>query len=195
MSEAAYRIMEPEEADALFAEMGKRVEEHKAAEIAAGKRPLDEEADRAVIDDWWEAAKACRSVEDACAFAHQLQDDYYHDYGTICHAVAAAGVAMANAVGLPAGITGFQGGAIGWMLHRHWEQWDDSPRLLIDYGKVLFPQYDGRFTAISRDTHEWLIKKAKERIAESDGLVSSEVWDRWQLIADGQLPAFLSVQR
>ena len=192
---SGWTLLEPEEANALLAEMERHVAEHKAQELAKGKRELDEEQDRELIDQWWETAETCRSVEEASVFAARLRDDYYHDYGTICHATAAAGVAMANAIGLPAGITGFQAGIIGWELHRHFEQWDESPRRLLDLGNILYPQYDYKWLTIDQGTKDWLVTKAKERLDGADGLVSSEVRQRWELVASGQLPGFVRVEQ
>lgn len=193
MTEPSFRIATDEEMDAIMAEMKANVERHKEESRAAGKRFLNEETDKDVIDGWWEEVKGFRSIDEAAAFAHRIMNNYHHDYGTICHAVAAVGVAMSNAVGFPAGVTGFQAGAIGWMLHSKWQQWGDEPRSIVDYSNLLYPQYDDKFATINQYTHEWLMKRAETLIAEKNEHAHPDVTKRWKQIASGWLPPFVTV--
>lgn len=185
-------IMPQDEFASVMETMKQNVEASDEEAKQQGKRFLDEEQDQELIETWWKEAERCRSIDDATHFAHRLVEDYRHDYGTICHAVAAAGVAMANAVGIPAGITGFQAGFIGWMLHKRWQQWGDEPRRIVDFSHLLYPQYDDQWASISPETETWLVGEAKKLIGENVGQpMSSAVLDRWQMVARGELPAFV----
>lgn len=159
-----------------------------------GRRFVDEETDSELIEAWWADAKGCRSVEDAAALAHRLITDYRHDYGTICHAIGAASYAMAEAMNAsPSGhITGFQAGAVQWMWLRHWNQWDDAPRRLIEYGNLLYPADDHTFTEISPETADWLIAKAEANLIASPD-AHPNVIARWRDIAAGRFPSFLRI--
>lgn len=179
-----------------FMEDGKRAIE--AADEKArdeGRRFVDEETDQELIETWWREAENCASIDDASDLAKRLVTDYRHDYGTICHAIAVAGIAMANAIqrSPQGGVTGFQAGAIGWMLHGRWMRWEDSPRRLFDYSDLLLPQYDHSFCEISTDTAEWLVEKAKSNLAKNKN-AHPNVKKRWKEIAAGQFPAFVTVE-
>jgi len=162
---------------------------------AEGRIFLDEEHDRATIDGWWSEAESCKDIDASTAFARRLITDYRHDYGTICHAIAAGALAMANAVEQsPVGhITGFQAGAVGWLFMRHWHSWGDEPRQMVDLSNLLYPQFDYKFTTIDRQTAAWLQTKAAENIKQAGDHTHPNVIARWREIADGRFPAFVSV--
>lgn len=141
-----------------------RIAEYDERARAEGKIFIDEEKDRAIIDGWYVQAKACRTVKDAVAFALSL-DQYRHDYGSCCHAIAASAVAMANAVSAPLGITGFQAGAVFWEFYRHWMNEPETPKRMLDYGNMLYPQYEHSFRNINQNTMGWLQEKAAEQLA------------------------------
>ena len=63
--------------------------------------------------EWMKRARDM-TMADLPEFLRELTEDYDHDYGTICHAIAAAAVAAAWSVERTpqGGITGFQAGAI-----------------------------------------------------------------------------------
>ena len=75
--------------------------------------------DREVIESFYVKALGVRTPQQLADFVTWL-DTHRQDYGTICHAMAAAAIAgascmdhMPNADG---GITGFQAGAVMWEL-------------------------------------------------------------------------------
>lgn len=74
-----------------------------------------------IQNEWYKEAKK-QTVETLPEFVRHLTEDYSHDYGTICHAVAAAGIAAMYAVdnSPTGGITGFQAGCIMWKVIREW---------------------------------------------------------------------------
>ena len=90
----------------------------------------------------YEEARA-QTVATLPEFVRKLTEDYSHDYGTICHAIAAAALAAAHAVDhSPAGgITGFQSGCIMWEFIQEWQHLRGKPLRLTNYEDMLFPQY------------------------------------------------------
>lgn len=181
---------------AAFVEAGERLTaEHDDQARNEGRRFLDEDQDRELIETWWSEARSCTSIDHATDFARRLIADYRHDYGTICHAIGAAGLAMSQAVQRsPEGhITGFQAGAVGWLWLRHWHQWGDEPRRLVDYSHLLYPQYDRRFAAIDAGTATWLRDRAAA-LLEGSPQAHPDVRARWADIAAGRFPAFITVE-
>jgi hypothetical protein len=106
-------------------------------------------------------------------FIDKLSNSYKHDYGTICHAMAAA--AKAGAVALDrseqGGITGFQAGAVMWQFIHQWNYSSNKTGMeIIDYDKMLYPQYDYYFNDrnLSKDIWKALQKEASDRINNAD---------------------------
>jgi hypothetical protein len=156
------------------------------------------EKDEEIIKAWFIEAKDGKTSVDE--FIKKLNDNYNHDYGTICHAVAAAAVKAAWAMNAQpqGGITGFQAGAVMWEFIRHWNCME-GPARLINYNVMLYPQYANKFEKIiNQGTWKWLQKSASEKLAESkteDGSASSRVIDHWQSIIDGVVPFGYSVEK
>ena len=189
-------IMTPGEVNAFMTEGAKIIAQHDEQAQAEGRRFLSEENDRELIETWWSDAGSMKSINDAAAFGERLLSDYRHDYGTICHALAAGAYAMLSAMNnddMHGGITGFQASAIAWMLYKHVLHLDDAPRRIIDYSDLLYPQMDHKLRTITPEIHAWLIEKAIENLRERTA--NPAVVARWQMIADGKLPAFMKVER
>ena len=146
-----------------------------------------------VHEQWYEEAKKVTPATIG-EFVRHLTEDYVHDYGTICYAVAAAAVAAAHAVdhSPTGGITGFQAGAIMWEFIDKWGAMDKGPKRMVCYENMLYPQYEDKFDkTISKETWEYLQKKAKEHLAENGALrqlTSSVVVQHWESIAKGIIP-------
>lgn len=125
----------------------------------------------AVKTNWQSKAKAC-TIETLPAFLEELTENYIHDYGTICHAVAMAAVAAAWAVdhSKQGGITGFQSGAIMWQFIREWSYSGNKTGLrIVDYDNFLYPQYANKYEkTISSDTWDAIQAQAKIEIEEAD---------------------------
>lgn len=121
--------------------------------------------------EWYEDAQKV-SADTLPDFIRHLTEDYSHDYGTICHAVAAAAVAAGSAVNHSqcGGITGFQAGAVMWEFIRAWNySYNKTGLRLIDYDNFLYPQYADKFEkTLSPDTWAALQNEAAARIAEAD---------------------------
>jgi hypothetical protein len=112
------------------------------------------------------------TMEKLPEFLRKLTEDYSHDYGTICHALAAGAIATAWAMNKTptGGITGFQAGAVMWEFIRNWNYSSNKTGLkIVDYDNMLYPQYNYKFNkTISSDTWKSLQKEAAEQIQKAD---------------------------
>jgi hypothetical protein len=174
----------------------------------APKRTTITEKD-GVHPKWYVEAKK-QTAETLPEFIRHLIEDYGHDYGTICHAIAAAAVAGAYAVehSPVGGITGFQGGAVMWQFIAQWGGYEDKPLRLVNYSDLLYPQYADKFTTISATTWEWAKKQAAEKLAEYEAepvyrneetgetwpSVHPDVVRHWRSVAAGTVPFGLEVE-
>ena len=132
-----------------------------------------------------------QTVETLPEFIKKLIEDYVHDYGTICHAVAASAIAAANAVNHSptGGITGFQAGAVMWEFITNWmSEYKNVPLKLISYEKMLFPQYKEDFEeTINYDTWKWLQEQAKKKL-EAETRAHPDIKAHWESILKGNVP-------
>lgn len=144
--------------------------------------------------EWYEEAKK-QTLETLPAFLKKITEEYEHDYGTICHACAAAAVAAASSVNHApcGGITGFQAGAVMWEFMRAWNG-VEAPAWLLKGENLLYPQYEDDFTGISKDTWKWLQEEAKKRLGKQDKNVHGRIAEHWALIADGRVPFGLRIK-
>lgn len=146
--------------------------------------------------EWYKEASK-QTLDTLPEFMRKLSEDYSHDYGTVCHMVAAGAVAAAWAMnqskGAQGGITGFQAGAVMWEFIRHWNHsGEDKPMRLLDYNDLLYPQYAHKFQVISKSTWEWAQEKAKENLKNSS-YANPEVIAHWRSVAEGFVPFGLRV--
>ena len=144
------------------------------------------------IQEQWYKEAHDMTPEKLEEFVTKLTEKYIHDYGTVCHAVAAAALGAAHAVGKKEGITGFQAGCIMWSFIQEWMH-IEGPAKLIQYEDMMYPQYEEKFDKrITKETHEWLIENAKKRLrdaaATKDMMASSSVIEHWEKIASGWVP-------
>lgn len=143
-----------------------------------------------IHEEWFKEARSV-TLETLPAFLTKLTTEYGHDYGTICHAIVAAALGAAWAVDKTecGGITGFQAGAIMWGFIKRWNYTTNKLGLrLVDYDKLLYPQYADNFkNIISAEHWERIREEARRRLKESD-FVAAVVAAHWQNIADGKLP-------
>lgn len=155
-------------------------------ETAQNKNSMKIEESMHIHDAWYKEAGEM-TLEKLPDFLDRLQHRYEHDYGTICHAIAASAVATAWAMnnGPQGGITGFQAGAIMWEFIKHWGHLQ-GPARLVNFENMLYPQYEERFTSMDQETFDYLQKKAAENLASSDA--SDSIREHWQSIVDGKIP-------
>jgi len=124
------------------------------------------------IKEEWEKEARDMTLENLPAFLKKLTEDYQHDYGTICHAVAIAAESAAWAVNKSpsGGITGFQAGAVMWEFIRSWNYSSNKTGLkIVDYDKFLYPQYEDQYAkTISEGTWDLIQKEAVSKIEKAD---------------------------
>lgn len=149
-----------------------------------------------VHKQWYVDAKRI-TLETLPEFLRHLSEDYEHDYGTVCHALAAGAVATAWAMnrspGARGGITGAQAGAVMWQFIKGWmdSEYADSPLLrLQNFADMLYPQYEYKFThrTIPPSVWKWLQAEAAKNLAETTSLTHRDVLVHWQRILDGIVP-------
>lgn len=143
-------------------------------------------------EDWYKRASDM-TLDKLPAFLKELCDGYGHDYGTICHAVAAAALAAAHVIDQSpnGGITGFQAGAVMWEFVRHWLH-EDGPMSLVKYQDLLYPQYEHNFKTISRATADWIKAEAK-KLLKMQERTHPDIKAHWERIAKGEIPFGLGV--
>lgn len=119
-------------------------------------------------------------------FIDRVLNGCKHDYGTICHAIAACMVAMMSACDKSpqGGITGFQGGAIMWEVLRH-AFYIDGPARLQRMEDLLYPQNEYKFRTISEETVKYIQAEAKRKLADIGEHAHPDVVGHWRRVADG----------
>ena len=153
------------------------------------------EADHLEVE-WLKEAHE-QTLETLPKFIDHLMNDYEHDYGTCVKAAAAAMVGTFAAFNKQEGFTGFQVGFIPWMMMD--EFWGESKvgRKVIDFDKMLYPQYDFMYEKTIRPkTFARLKEVAKEKIEKADKAIANgdnnsvhpSVYRHWKSIAEGNIP-------
>ncbi len=118
-------------------------------------------------EQWYKEAKE-QTLDTLPDFLKHLLNDYGHDYGTICHALAAGSVATTHTMNHSdqGGITGFQAGAIMWEYIEHWNG-VKPPAKLVQYEDMLYPQLEYKYEkTISNNTWDWLQNEAQKKLKE-----------------------------
>lgn len=153
------------------------------------KTPITEEMH--LEKEWFELARK-QTFEALPSFVNHVMNDYMHDYGTICHAVAACALAAAWAAddSPNGGITGFQANFVMWDFVKQWGFRNNKTGLkLIDYDEMLYPQYKERFEKVlSVSVWESLQERAKECLNEESSFAAEEVKKHWENIVSGNVP-------
>lgn len=152
------------------------------------KQAITEE--QGVHKAWYDEAKK-QTVATLPEFIRKLTEDYGHDYGTICHAIAAAGLAAMHAVDASptGGITGFQASCIIWEVIGHWGSFTQGPKRMVCYHDMLFPQHAGKFEkTLSPDTWEYLQDEARKMLSDETVGAHPNVQAHWDRIANGIVP-------
>lgn len=145
--------------------------------------------------EWYKEANE-QTLDTLMGFINHLMNDYEHDYGTICHAMAASMMATMWAIDHSdsGGITGFQASHVMWQLVRNICFRSNKTGLrIIDYDDMLYPQYAHKFeNTISKERFEMLRKEAQKRLDENANdayKAHPKVAAHWAAIAAG-IPPF-----
>ena len=119
--------------------------------------------------EWFKQAEK-QTLKTLPDFINHVMNDYSHDYGTVCHAVAACALAAAWAANEEpnGGITGFQASFVMWDFIKQWSFTHNKTGLrIVDFDNMLYPQYENKFNkTISKDLWERLQDEAKNLLAE-----------------------------
>jgi len=146
--------------------------------------------------EWYEEAEK-QTMETLNEFINHLIEDYEHDYGTICHAIAAGAVATCNAMNRSnqGDITGYQVAAIMWNFIRVWTK-EEGALELVRYNDMLYPQNANRFEkTIPKECAYDLINHAKKLLEEyKESQVTPIMYAHWKSIAEGKMPFGYRIQ-
>lgn len=146
------------------------------------------------LEKEWYSEAAKQTLKTLPDFINHVMNDYFHDYGTVCKAIAACAIAAAWAAneeeGARGGITGFQAGAVMWEFIRQWQFTGNKTGLKItNYDNMLYPQYAENFEKkISRGVWNRMKAEAKRLLEEDSKFASENVVAHWKSIADGHVP-------
>lgn len=157
------------------------------------QKPISELED--LKDNWYSEADK-QTLETLPAFIEKLSKEN-HDYSSICYAVAAAAIGAAWAMDRSpnGGITGFQAGAIMWEFIKKWDG-EKGPMKLLKYERMLYPQYYDTFDKIiSKEIMKYLQDEAKKILSEPNSLMTTEVRNHMQSIADGNPPFGYKIEK
>ena len=149
-------------------------------------------------NEWFAEAKK-QTLETLPAFINHVMNDYIHDYGTVVHAISACAIAAARAAdnceGARGGITGFQASFVMWDFVKQLSYPNNKAGLkILDYDKLLFPQYAYAFEkTITEATWKAIQKNAQEQL-ETHKTAHPNVVAHWKSIVDGQLPFGFTIE-
>lgn len=136
--------------------------------------------------------KNIKTFDDLTDYLKFVKEKCNTDYGVAPRSIAQACLAVGNYLAGEFGITGFQAGFVMWDFIRYWNHEDNKCGMkLVDYDKMLYPQYDGYFDkTIAKDTFDSLQKVAKEELSKYKDIDSTN--DRYikhlKSIVDGNVP-------
>lgn len=133
--------------------------------------------------------KNIKTFDDLISFLKEVNEGGNTGYNTSPNEIAQAALATAWFFASEFGITGFQAQYVMWDFIRDWFYFDNKCGMrIMDYDKMLYPQYDYRFkNIISKDTFESLQERAKEHL-QVDKDAAPAVIQHWQSIVDGKVP-------
>lgn len=138
--------------------------------------------------EWYKRSSKSMTEEEMKKFNDELFNDHHHDYGTICHAVAASTLTHLNNLLYKESMTGLQSSFVMWEIIQRMFNIEVGA-MLIKFDDMLYPQYEYKFNSntIDNNTFKLLQEKAQERMDES-GLMTSRVRHHMQSIVDGKIP-------
>ena len=147
--------------------------------------------------EWFEQARE-QTLETLPQFIDHLMNDFEHDYGTVCHAIAACAIAAANAADSSpqGGITGFQASFIMWDFIKYWMKSNNKCGLkLVDYDNMLYPQYSYRYDKTISPSVWKNIQKEAAKLLDENYVAVDEVRAHWQSIVNGEVPFGYRVEK
>jgi hypothetical protein len=140
--------------------------------------------------EWYKEARE-QNLDTLSDFVLKLANKYNHDYGTICHAMAAAAIGAIWAINKSdnGGITGFQAGCIMWEFIQHWNYESNKCGLrIVDYDNLCYPQYEENFEKTITSNMWKNIQDNCKALLQNVEHAHDAVKTHWQSIVDGNIP-------
>lgn len=137
-----------------------------------------------------------KNFDDLIEFLKHVKDTGNCGYGEAPRAIAQAALAVAWQLASEFGITGAQAGFVMFDFLRDWQYRHNVSGLkIVDYDKMLFPQYEHDFDKTMMPyTWEALQNEAKSMLEGERENVSPKVVEHWMSIAAGNVPFGYSVK-
>lgn len=137
-----------------------------------------------------------KSFDDLIEFLKYVKDNCNSGYGAAPKAIAQASLAVAWQLAGEFGINLSQAGFVMFDFIRDWAYRSNKSGLeIIDYDKMLYPQYEHNFQNIITN-HTWnaLQSEAKMMLEKYSDSVDPKLVEHWKSIADGNVPFGYSVK-
>ena len=146
----------------------------------------------------YKKASAVETRKDLDKLLKEVIADKDLDYGKTVYAISSCMMATLNYVDRNlGGISGFQAGCIGWeMVKKYLVPSNKTSLKIIDYDKMLYPQYEYEFVdkEIPKELWTQLQKEANRMLAEVD-YASPQVIEHWKSIVAGIVPFGYKVKK
>lgn len=127
-----------------------------------------------------------KDLDDFIKYVKEIEEQP-HDYNSIAEALTDTTVAFFNYFASKHGMTGFQASWSGLQFLRK-TRGMEHPFMIIDGGKLLFPQYDlhSDLEKFIEETKPQLAEVAKEKLEKVDEFTSPRVVAHWKELASQQ---------
>lgn len=131
-----------------------------------------------------------KTKDELFSLISEVESKFNCGYGEAPRAIAQASVAVAEYLLSSMGCTGFQAGCVLWDIIKDLQYSNNTCGMrLIDYDKMLFPQYLDTFSkTISKDTWQAIQDKAKKNLEAEKDFANSNVVFHWKSIVSGNIP-------
>lgn len=138
--------------------------------------------------EWYKQARKEMTNEEIAQFHEEIINSYGHDYGTICHAVAASTLAHLNNLLYQNGMTGMQASFTTWKIIEDIFNVKIGAKL-IKYDDMLYPQYEYKFNEkkLNKETFKLLQEKAENELETNESL-HPKVRAHMLSIVEGKIP-------
>lgn len=144
-------------------------------------------------EEWKKKRESIESFDDLVQYLTDVKNASI-GYDTAPELIADAAAAVAWWFSCEWGITGFQASWAGLHFLLRYLYIDNKAGIrVLDFDKLLYPQYVNQFKDVSRSTWEKIKEMATERLSEDDDYVSNKVLSYWKKIVDGYVPEGLTI--
>lgn len=130
------------------------------------------------------------TLEKLPGLIREILDEGSNDYGCAAISAGLIGAAAMWAANKELRLTEFQASFSAWEVLRHWDSLYPRTELggrMQDFGDLLYPRCEHKFTSLPKDVVEALPKEAQKKLDENPNS-HPEVLDHWRRLAAGELP-------